>query len=72
MTREEDRNQDPVFLLKDGFPVFEVWRYHEELARWFVMAKAYDPAMVAAGVVYYSTLDELRAAIRALGGTPRA
>ena len=70
-TRDEVRHQEPIFTLEDGYPVFEAWYWHPELGRWFVMAKAYDPRMASAGVVYFSTVEELKQQIRMLGGVPR-
>ena len=70
-TKDDLRYQNPVFVLDDGYPVFEVWFYHWELQRWFVMSHVTDPALAAAGVVFFATLDQLRQQIRQLGGTPR-
>jgi len=60
-TREEDRHQEPVFRLEDGYPVFEVWYWFDELGRWFVMSRTYDARLAGAGVVYYFGVEQLKA-----------
>ena len=71
-TREEERDQEPaIYLPGSGEPVFEVWFWHAQLARWFVMSKRADPLMQAKGVVYFDpdeVADSLRERIRSLGG----
>lgn len=60
-TRYESRRQPPVFELDDGFPVYEVWFWHDELRRWFVMSRVYDAQLAAAGVVIFFGVDQLKA-----------
>lgn len=51
--RETMRAGPAAVTLDDGSLVFEVWYWHQELRRWFVMAPAPDPNMRAQGVIYY-------------------
>jgi len=60
-TREEDRQQPPVFLLEDGYPVFEVWYWHADLGRWFVMTRTYRPELVEHGAVLFFGIEQLKA-----------
>lgn len=48
-----DRDGPAAVTLDGGVPVFEVWNWHQELRRWFVMAATPDPNLQAQGVVYY-------------------
>lgn len=62
--RTEVRNQEPVFFFSDGQPCFEVWFWHVDLYRWFVMSYRRDPRLEAQNVVYFhpdETPDQLRA-----------
>jgi len=56
-TREEWRDQPPVFFLSDGEPVYEVWHWHPLLKRWFVMSRRADLRMIRQGVVYFRPDD---------------
>lgn len=67
----EVRRQPPLFYVDDE-PVYEVWFWHGELSRWFVMSTTYDAGLFRQGVVYFDSVDSLKAWIRALGGRPRA
>ena len=60
-TREEDRHQIPVFVLEDGYPVFEVWFWHADLARWFIMTRVYSEALAGAGAVLFFGVEQLKA-----------
>lgn len=71
-TRFEVRHQPPAFVLDDGFPVYEVWFWHEELRRWFVMSRVYDARLAAAGVVFFYGIEQLKAWISYLTGQARA
>ena len=62
-TREEVRHHAPLFWLDDGFPVFEVWFWSKEHARWFVMSRRYDAQLAALGVVFFDSIEQLRAAL---------
>lgn len=67
--RQEVRQQTPVFYFDDGDPCFEIWFWHSELHRWFVMSYHRDPAFEAQGVVYFhpdETAEHLRARFQAL------
>jgi hypothetical protein len=67
--REETRQQPPIFYFTDGAPCFEVWFWHCDLYRWFVMSYQADPRLEAQGVVYFhpdETPDHLRARFKAL------
>lgn len=46
---EVDRQQQPLFCLHDGSPVFEVWFYHRRSGMWFVMTC--DPKFQERGAV---------------------
>lgn len=60
-TREEVRHHPPLFHLDDGYPVFEVWLWSKEHGRWFVMSRRYDAQLAAAGVVFFDSIEQLRA-----------
>jgi hypothetical protein len=66
-TRQEMRMQPPLFYL-DEDPVFEVWFWHSELNRWFVMSASYNATLQSQGVVYFCTIDDLLHAVELLGG----
>ena len=66
-TRQEFRQQPPVFYL-DADAVFEVWFWHSELRRWFVMSKSYNLELQQQGVVYFDTIADLIRAVELLGG----
>lgn len=45
--REVERSQEPCVVLDDGTPVFEVWYWHCDLKRWFVMTnEPGDPSLI--------------------------
>lgn len=71
-THEERRHQPALFVLDDGFPVFEVWFWHERLERWFCMSHSYDLERHRQGVVYFRTMDDLKAQLGALEGDAHA
>jgi len=71
LTRQVERKQPPLFFLRGTEPVFEVWFWHIELGRWFVMSKTFDIALKAQGVVYFDTQADLESAVLALGGKLR-
>lgn len=52
VTRDVMR-EPPVYRLKDGTPVFEVWFWHDRLRRWFVMSNVANQQMQQQGVVYF-------------------
>ena len=67
--REELRHHAPVFYFDDGVPCFEVWFWHADLYRWFVMSYERNAALEAQGVVFFDpreTPDQLRARFAAL------
>lgn len=64
-THEALRRQRPLFYA-DGLPVFEVWIWYEPLRRWLCMSHAFDLRAVRRGVVYFSTMDQLKAQLRTL------
>jgi hypothetical protein len=57
-----------VFSLKSGDPVFEVWFWHSELRRWFVLSRSFNTLLQAQGIVYFEDPAQLVEKIRALGG----
>lgn len=70
-TREEWRENHPVlFEVPDHegvkFPVFEVWFWHSEFRRWFVMSRLTDPRLAAEGVIYFCEMGQLAAWMRYL------
>jgi hypothetical protein len=68
-TREEIRQQPPVFYTEQGEPVYEVWFWHSLLRRWFVMSTVRNEEMEAQGVVYFhprEVPDKLRERMRAM------
>lgn len=61
--------QKPVFIMNDGTPCFEVWKWHSTLQQWFAMSYLASPAMVEKGVIYYTPEDvphKLRAIMQRL------
>jgi hypothetical protein len=61
-TRHEVRHQPPVFVLEDdGYPVYEVWYWHDELSRWFVMSRVYNARLAAMGVIFFFGIEQLKA-----------
>jgi hypothetical protein len=63
--REEVRHGfTPVFHFEDGKPCFEVWFWHCDLYRWFVMSYHRDPRLEEQGVVYFHP-DESPGQLRA-------
>lgn len=67
---EVTRDQEPVLDL-DGDPVFEVWFFHAQTKKWFVMSLREDPAMAREGVIYFHPHEVpggLRARLHALSG----
>lgn len=58
----EVRHQTPVFVLEpEGCPVYEVWYWHDELRRWFVMSRVYNAQLAATGVVFFYGMNQLKA-----------
>ena len=64
-SREEQREQPAVFVLEDGFPVFEVWFWHAN--RWWCMSKSYNLNLARQGVVYFDSAEELKRALALFG-----
>jgi hypothetical protein len=58
-------NHPPLFVLDDGYPVFEVWFWHEQLRAWFCFSRVVDPAIAAAGVRYFDSILSLRGMLNA-------
>lgn len=67
-TREEARYHAPVFVLEGGYPVWEVWFWFDEAARWFCWTRSYDVSIARQGVVYFDSLEQLRAQLAHLRG----
>lgn len=66
-TQEVEREQAPVFTFVDGEPCFEVWFWHRDLKRWFVMSRYHDPMLMSHGVVFFTpeeAPDRLRARVK--------
>lgn len=59
-TREEERQQPPLFHLRDGFAVFEVWFYRRGV--WWCWTMG--PALYQ-GVRYFRTIEDLKASVGA-------
>lgn len=60
-TREEERSQLPAFHLEDGYPIFEVWFWHDDLERWFVMSREVNARLASTGVIYFFGVPQLKA-----------
>lgn len=61
-TRREVRHHPALFEI-DGLPVYEVWFWSDEFQRWFVMSRGYDLERVQQGVIYFDTIEQLRAVL---------
>jgi len=74
-TREVTREQPPVIYLPDGGePVFEVWFWHAQVFRWFVMSRSFNVNYQRGGVIYFDPSrdgwkNRLREVVRSLGGS---
>jgi hypothetical protein len=53
-TSEVVSDQQPLFVMQDGAPCYEVWKWHATLGRWFVMSYRPNPSLAASGVIYYT------------------
>lgn len=60
-TRDEERDQEPVFVLGDGYPVWEVWL--ARMGRWWCYSHAPNPELEAQGAIYFSNIEELKAKV---------
>lgn len=63
-TRRAVRDQRPLYLLDDGTPVWEVWFC--ALGRWWCYSHGYDQALARGGVIYFDSLEQLRAQLMVL------
>jgi hypothetical protein len=74
-TYETVRMQPPViYLPQSNDPVAEIWFWHVEVERWFVMSRSFNLNAQRAGVVYFDPTvagwkDRLRGVIRQFGGS---
>jgi hypothetical protein len=66
-TRWEVRHHPALFVLDDGTPVFEAWFWDDATARWFCMSRGYDAQAARAGVIYFDSIEQLRAQLASLG-----
>ena len=62
-TRMEVRHHPALFVV-DACPVFEVWFWHAPFNRWFCMSKSYDIELARGGVVYFDSIEQLKASFR--------
>lgn len=64
-TREVEREHEPVCTTDDGEPVFEVWFWHAQARRYFVLSRGpHDVRALASGVIYIHP-DDVPDALRA-------
>lgn len=65
-TRRAVRAQRPIFTLADGTPVWEAWFFAR--GRWWCFSHGYDAQLARSGVVFFDSIEQLRAQLQVLHG----